>query len=64
MLPVEVASLHQGEEPPLVRVLPRYSFAGGGLYVMWPSQKLVPARVTAVREALIAELSTLYRTHA
>jgi DNA-binding transcriptional LysR family regulator len=62
MLPLEVATVPDGSEPPLVRVLPRYSFSGGGLYVMWPSQKLVPARVTAVREALIEELTKLFKS--
>jgi len=60
MLPLEVAAVSDGGEPALVRVMPRYSFSGGGMYVMWPSQKLVPARVAAVREALIAELSALF----
>jgi len=60
LLPLEVATVPDGAMPPLVRVLPRYSFSGGGMYVMWPSQKLVPARVAAVREALIAELGALF----
>jgi hypothetical protein len=41
-------------------VLPRYSVAGGGMFLVWPSQRLVPARVVAVREMLAAELSQLY----
>ncbi|HEY3500129.1 MAG TPA: LysR family transcriptional regulator, partial [Polyangiaceae bacterium] len=41
----------------LVRVLPRWGIVGGGLYLVWPSQKLVPAHVAAVREMLIEELA-------
>jgi DNA-binding transcriptional LysR family regulator len=44
----------------LVRVLPRFRFAASGLYLVWPSQQLVPARVIAAREFLIAELSELF----
>ncbi len=44
----------------LVRVLPSYGIVGGGLYVVWPSQRLVPARVVAVRELLIAELTKVH----
>jgi len=29
----------------LVRVLPRYGLPGGGLYIVWPSRALVPARL-------------------
>lgn len=43
----------------LVRLLPRYSLPGGGLYLVWPSRTLVPARVVAVREALAEELSAV-----
>jgi DNA-binding transcriptional LysR family regulator len=43
----------------LVRVLPRYSLPGGGLYIVWPSRALVPARVAAVRELLAQELAAL-----
>jgi len=43
----------------LVRVLPRYGFEGGGLFIVWPSRTLVPARVVAVREFLIEELARL-----
>jgi len=45
----------------LVRVLPRYGFEGGGLYLVWPSRTLVPARVVAVREILAAELDRLIK---
>ena len=61
MLPLEVATLAQPGAPALVRLLPRYSRIGGGLYVVWPSQKLVPASVAVVRDALIEGLSALYR---
>jgi DNA-binding transcriptional LysR family regulator len=60
MLPIEMATVPREEQRRLVRVLPRYSVARGGLYVMWPSQKLVPARVIAVREAMIDELTRLF----
>jgi DNA-binding transcriptional LysR family regulator len=46
----------------LVRVLPRHGFEGGGLYLLWPSRTLVPARVVAVREILAAELAASART--
>jgi DNA-binding transcriptional LysR family regulator len=55
---IVVAALKEGR---LVRVLPRYGRTGGGMYVVWPSQKLVPAPVAAVRELLIAELGKLYQ---
>jgi DNA-binding transcriptional LysR family regulator len=45
----------------LVRVLPRYGFEGGGLYLVWPTRTLVPARVVAVREILATELTRLVR---
>jgi DNA-binding transcriptional LysR family regulator len=41
----------------LVRVLPRHGLQGGGLYLVWPSRSLVPARVVAVREFLTEALS-------
>jgi DNA-binding transcriptional LysR family regulator len=34
-------------DPPLVRVLPEYSFPQTGLYFVYPSQRFVPARVKA-----------------
>lgn len=40
----------------LVRVLPRHSVVGAGLFVVWASHKLVPARVAVVRELLTEEL--------
>ena len=43
----------------LARVLPSHGIVGGGLYLVWPSQRLVPARVVAVRELLIEELTKL-----
>lgn len=43
----------------LVRVLPRYGVVGGGVYLVWPSQRLVPARVVVVRELLAEELGKL-----
>jgi DNA-binding transcriptional LysR family regulator len=43
----------------LVRLLPRYGFRGGGLYIVWPTRTLVPARVAAVRELLAKELARL-----
>jgi DNA-binding transcriptional LysR family regulator len=49
----EVAAGH------LVRLLPRHSLEGGGLYLLWPSRHLVPARVVAVRELLAEALGKL-----
>jgi DNA-binding transcriptional LysR family regulator len=43
----------------LVRVLPAYGLRGAGLYLVWPSQRLLPARVTLVRDFLIDELTKL-----
>ena len=59
LVPVEIvgSELSAGR---LVRVLPRYSYPGGGIYLVWPSQKLVPARVVAARELLIEELTKMY----
>jgi len=37
--------------------LPRFRLGGAGLYLLWPSRRLVPARVAAVRDFLIEELS-------
>ena len=45
----------------LVRVLPRYSLGGAGLYLLWPSRRLVPARVAAVRDFLAEELAKVWR---
>ena len=58
LLPVQaaVADVAAGR---LVRVLPRYRLTGGGLYLVWPSRTLVPARVVAVRELLAEELGRL-----
>ncbi len=59
LIPVEIVAgdVKAGR---LVRVLPKYGYPGGGVYVVWPSQKLVPARVVAVREMLIEELTKMY----
>ena len=60
LVPVEIVavSVRDGQ---LVRVLPRYAQAeGSGVYVVWPSQKLVPAAVVAARELLIEELAKVY----
>ena len=59
LVPVEVATpaVLAGQ---LVRVLPRHGYPSGGVYLVWPSQKLVPARVVAVREMLAEELSRMY----
>jgi len=56
LLPVELTS-EAREARELVPVLPRWGVTGGGVYVVWPSRKLVPAHVVAVRELLIEELS-------
>jgi len=60
LLPVEmtIAAVRAGK---LVRVLPRHGYVGGGIYLLWPSQKLVPARVVVVRDFLLAELAQIYR---
>ena len=41
----------------LVRVLPRHLMPGGALYVVWPSRRLLPARVALVRDLLVAGLT-------
>jgi DNA-binding transcriptional LysR family regulator len=43
----------------MVRLLPRYAVHGGALYLVWPSRRLVPARVVVVREFLVDELARL-----
>jgi DNA-binding transcriptional LysR family regulator len=55
-LPLEVLArdLRAGR---LVRVLPRHRTSGGALYVLWPSQRLLPARVVLVRDLLIQGLT-------
>jgi DNA-binding transcriptional LysR family regulator len=58
-IPMEVCRA-QLESGALVRVLPRYGAPGGGIFLVWPSQKLVPARVVAAREALFEELVQIY----
>jgi DNA-binding transcriptional LysR family regulator len=59
LVPVEIV-MNEVKAGRLVRVLPKYGYPGGGIYVVWPSQKLVPARVVAVREMLIEELTRMY----
>jgi DNA-binding transcriptional LysR family regulator len=56
ILPTHVAA-SQVKAKRLERVLPRYRFVGGPLHLLWPSHKLVPARVVAVRELLLKELA-------
>jgi DNA-binding transcriptional LysR family regulator len=60
LVPVDIVTSAL-EEGRLVRVLPRYGRDGGAVYVVWPSQKLVPAAVVTARELLIAELEQIYR---
>ena len=43
----------------LIRLLPSYALRGTGLFIVWPSQRLLPARVVLVRDFLVAELSKL-----
>jgi DNA-binding transcriptional LysR family regulator len=43
----------------LVRVLPGHALRGTGLFVVWPSQRLLPARVVLVRDYLIAGLTKM-----
>jgi DNA-binding transcriptional LysR family regulator len=59
LLPVEIttSAVTAGR---LVRVLPRHNYPGGGLYLVWPSARLVPAAVVVVRETLIQELTAIY----
>lgn len=45
----------------LVRVLPRQSMLTGSLSVVWPSQRLLPARVVLVRDLLVEALSRMFR---
>jgi DNA-binding transcriptional LysR family regulator len=59
LIPVDIAALEL-KEGRLVRVLPRYGRDGGAVWVVWPSQKLVPAAVVAARELLIQELEKIY----
>lgn len=60
LIPIELttAAVRSGR---LVRVLPRYGYVGGGIFLVWPSQKLVPARVAVVRDFLLEELARVYR---
>ncbi len=43
----------------LERVLPDHTMAGGPVHVVMPSASYVPVRVTAVRDALVAHLSSV-----
>jgi DNA-binding transcriptional LysR family regulator len=43
----------------LDRVLPDHTMAGGPVHVVMPSASYVPARVTAVRDALVTHLSSV-----
>ncbi len=52
-----VADLTRGT---LVRVLPAYALGGASMYVVSPPLRHVPARVTLVRDFLIAELTKLF----
>ena len=56
ILPLQLAA-QQLKAKKLERVLPRYSFNAGALYLVWPSKKLVPGHVVAVRELLAQELA-------
>jgi DNA-binding transcriptional LysR family regulator len=44
----------------LLRVLPRWSMVDSSLYVLWPSRRLLPARVSVVRDHLVAGLTRLF----
>jgi hypothetical protein len=43
----------------LVRVLPRHAHRGQPVYLVLPSPRLVPARVAALRDFLVAELRAI-----
>jgi DNA-binding transcriptional LysR family regulator len=58
LIPLETAAPAVAERR-LVRVLPQYGVVGGAIHLVWPSQRLVPARVVAVRELLAEELARL-----
>ena len=58
LLPAQIADA-EVKAGRLVQVLPRYGVPGGGLYLVWPSRILVPARVVAVREFLAEALGAL-----
>jgi DNA-binding transcriptional LysR family regulator len=55
LVPSTIAA-HEVATGRLVRVLPRYAFPAGALYLVWPSRRLIPARVAVVRDFLIEEL--------
>jgi DNA-binding transcriptional LysR family regulator len=42
----------------LVRVLPKHAMSGGALYLVWPSRRLLPARVALVRDFLADALAS------
>ena len=41
----------------MVRVLPKHAMSGGALYLVWPSRRLLPARVALVRDFLAEALA-------
>jgi DNA-binding transcriptional LysR family regulator len=43
----------------LVRLLPKYAVRGGGVYLVWASRRLMPARVAVVRDFLADELARI-----
>jgi DNA-binding transcriptional LysR family regulator len=59
-LPVEglAEELRSGR---LVRVLPRQRRISPSLSIVWPSQRLLPARVVLVRDVLVSELTKMFR---
>ena len=59
VMPTHIASAHVKSKK-LERVLPRHRFVGGWLQLVWPSHKLVPARVVAVRELLLKEMAQYF----
>jgi DNA-binding transcriptional LysR family regulator len=59
ILPLQLAA-QDVKAKRLERVLPRHSFAGGALYLVWPSKKLVPGHVVAVRELLATEIARVF----
>jgi DNA-binding transcriptional LysR family regulator len=60
ILPLQLAAA-QVKAKQLERILPRYSYPGGAIHLVWPSKNLVPARVVAVRELLAEQLARHFR---
>lgn len=58
LLPFQVAARAVAARR-LVRVLPGYAAQLGGVYLVWPSRRLVPAHVAAARDFLADELAKL-----